>query len=39
MHFGVLDDPNTLVSRLLKSRDYKVLLSETGNQPNVYYLV
>jgi len=27
------------VSRLLKSRDYKVLLSETGNQPNVFYLV
>jgi len=30
--------PNTRVSRLLLERNYKVLLVETGNQPNVYYL-
>jgi Fe-S-cluster-containing dehydrogenase component len=39
MHFGVLDNPATAVSKLLRTRDYKVLLSETGNKPNVYYLV
>ena len=38
MHFGVLDDPNSRVSQLLGSRDYKVLLPETGNDPNVFYL-
>jgi Fe-S-cluster-containing dehydrogenase component len=38
MHFGVLNDPNSAVSRLLSSRRQKVLLDETGNQPNVYYL-
>ena len=37
MHFGVLDDPNS-VSQLLKARDYRVLTPETGNEPNVYYL-
>ena len=38
MHFGVLDDPASTVSRLLATRPWKVLLPETGNQPNVYYL-
>jgi len=27
------------VSRLLATRQNKVLLPETGNEPNVYYLV
>lgn len=38
MYFGVLDDPASEVSRLLRTRNYKTLLQETGNQPNVYYL-
>jgi len=38
MHFGVLDDANSEVSRLLASRDSYCLLPETGNQPQVYYL-
>nr|MCU0936870.1 tetrathionate reductase [Gammaproteobacteria bacterium] len=33
-----LDDPASTVSRLLASRNWKVLLPETGNEPNVYYL-
>ena len=39
MHFGSLDDPGSDVSQLLKTRKYKVLAPETGNEPNVYYLV
>ena len=39
MHFGVIDDPGSTVSRLLATRQNKVLLPETGNEPNVYYLV
>jgi Fe-S-cluster-containing dehydrogenase component len=39
MYFGVLNDPDSQVSRLLRSRNYKTLLPETGNIPNVYYLV
>jgi Fe-S-cluster-containing dehydrogenase component len=38
MHFGVLDELNSDVSRLLASRRYKTLKPETGNEPNVYYL-
>ena len=39
MHFGSLDDPSSEVSQLLKTRKSKVLNPETGNKPNVYYLV
>jgi Fe-S-cluster-containing dehydrogenase component len=39
MHFGSIDDPGSEVSRLLKTRNYKVLKPETGNEPNVYYLI
>ena len=39
MYFGILDDPESRVSRLLRSRTHKTLLPETGNLPNVYYLV
>ena len=39
MYFGVLNDPESRVSRLLRSRNYKTLLPETGYIPNVYYLV
>jgi Fe-S-cluster-containing dehydrogenase component len=38
MHFGIVNDPNSAVSRLLATRQQKVLLDETGNQPNVHYL-
>jgi hypothetical protein len=39
MHFGLLNDPVSDVSQLLRTRKHKTLLPETGNQPNVYYLV
>jgi len=39
MHFGSLDDPDSEVSRLLRTREHKVLNPETGNEPNVYYLL
>lgn len=39
MYFGSLDDPGSEVSQLLKTRKHKVLKPETGNEPNVYYLV
>jgi Fe-S-cluster-containing dehydrogenase component len=39
MHFGLLDDPSSKVSELLRTRKYKVLNPETGNEPNVYYLI
>jgi Fe-S-cluster-containing dehydrogenase component len=38
MHFGDLDDPNSEVSRLLKSRPHHVNLPEAGTQPNIFYL-
>jgi Fe-S-cluster-containing dehydrogenase component len=38
MHFGLLDDPSSRVVELLRTRNYKVLAEDTGNQPNVYYL-
>jgi Fe-S-cluster-containing dehydrogenase component len=38
MHFGSLDDPHSKVNHLLKTRQHKVLIPETGNDPNVYYL-
>jgi Fe-S-cluster-containing dehydrogenase component len=39
MHFGLLNDPGSEVNRLLQTREYKTLMPETGNQPNVYYLI
>jgi Fe-S-cluster-containing dehydrogenase component len=39
MHFGLLDDPSSTVSELLRTRKHKVLNPETGNEPNVYYLI
>jgi Fe-S-cluster-containing dehydrogenase component len=38
MHFGSLDDQNSEVSKLLRTRKHYVLSPETGNEPNVYYL-
>ncbi|MBR3257802.1 MAG: 4Fe-4S dicluster domain-containing protein [Eggerthellaceae bacterium] len=37
--FGDVNDPNSEVSRLLATREYKTLLPEKGTKPNVYYLV
>jgi len=37
--FGDLNDPLSEVSKLLKSRKYKVKAPEAGTKPNVYYLI
>ena len=36
--FGDLLDPDSEVSRLLRTRKYKVLEPEMGTEPNLYYL-
>lgn len=38
-HWGDLDDPNSEISQLIKSRNYKHLLEDQGTKPSVYYLV
>jgi len=38
MHFGDLNDPQSEVSRLLRTRNHKVIAPEAGTEPNVYYL-
>lgn len=38
LHFGDLDDPNSLVSRLLKKKPHFRLLEEAGTQPRVFYV-
>lgn len=37
--WGDLDDPDSEVSQLIASREYKQLLPEEGTKPSVYYLV
>jgi len=37
--FGDLNDPNSEVSKLVSSRKHKVLKPESGNGPNVYFLL
>ncbi len=39
MHFGDLADPESEVSKLLRSRTHHTLLPDAGTSPNVYYLV
>ena len=36
--FGDLNDPQSEISRLLRTRRHKVLEAEEGTRPNVYYL-
>ena len=39
IHFGNLNDDNSHVCMLLKSREYEVLKAEQGTRPSVYYLL
>lgn len=39
MYFGDIEDPNSIVSRLLPSRKYHILKPEAGTKPHIYYLV
>ena len=39
MHFGDLDDPESDVNKLIRSRRHHTLLPEAGTNPNIYYLV
>ncbi len=38
-HFGDFDDPDSEVSKLIRERKYKQLLTDRGTKPSVYYLV
>lgn len=38
IHFGDFNDPDSVVSRLLASRNHVRLKEELGTEPNVYYL-
>jgi Fe-S-cluster-containing dehydrogenase component len=38
MYFGDLDDPNSQVSRLVRSRKGHVLLPEAGTEPRIHFL-
>lgn len=39
MYFGNLDDPNSTVSQLLRSRRHHTLMPEAGTRPRIYFLV
>jgi hypothetical protein len=38
MYFGDLDDPNSVLNRLLTSRTSRALLTEAGTEPRIFYL-
>lgn len=39
MIFGDLEDPNSEISKVLRTRQHKVLIPEAGTTPHVYYLL
>ena len=39
MYFGDLENPESVVSRLLASNKYHALMPEAGTRPQIYYLV
>ena len=39
MYFGNLDDPNSKIVNVLKSRKFKSLAPEAGTKPQIFYLV
>ncbi|RMF05079.1 MAG: 4Fe-4S dicluster domain-containing protein [Chloroflexi bacterium] len=39
IHFGDLDDPDSVVAKLIAARSHIRLKEELGTEPNVYYLV
>ncbi len=39
MIFGDLDDKNSEISKVLKSRKYKTLIPEAGTNPHIFYLL
>ena len=39
MYFGDADDPNSEISKLIKTRKWKTLIPEAGTEPNIYYLI
>ena len=39
MYFGDTDDPNSKISKLIKTRKWKTLIPEAGTEPNIYYLI
>jgi len=39
MIFGDLDDKNSEISKVLRSRKYKTLIPEAGTKPHVFYLL
>jgi len=39
IYFGDIDDPNSRISRLIKTRKWKTLIPEAGTEPNIYYLI
>ena len=38
MHFGDIDDPDSVVSRLVRERDGFTLMPEAGTKPSIFYL-
>jgi len=39
IYFGDIDDPNSIISKLIKTRTWKTLIPEAGTEPNIYYLI
>ena len=39
MYFGDIDDPNSEISHMLKTRKQKTLAPEAGTNPHIFYLI